>query len=102
MRGLLAQPSPVLPAPIQTEVLVDYLFQYDRQEHPFFSMALHMDSYDTTRARSTYGFLGITNLPSVQPPCIIDCKLDREISLGCTAGPFQEPPFPDFHLPPWG
>ena len=42
------------------------------------------------------------NKSALSAASVVVCKQDREISLGRTAGPFQEPPLPDFHSPPWG
>lgn len=89
--------------PINAQKLDRLLEGYDDNKRRFlvngFKFGFHVHFEGTLRSDPTK----FKNLKSaVEMPHIVDQKLKKELDSGRIAGPFDEPPFNNFHLSPLG
>ncbi|XP_033739602.1 uncharacterized protein LOC117326910 isoform X1 [Pecten maximus] len=90
-----------LPSPVKFNILQQYLTGYDVSK-----LALLQTGFTQGFSLQHQGirtFRDSKNLRSAEEnPQILQQKIDKEVSLGRIAGPFDSPPFQNFHISPLG
>lgn len=102
LTGASEEEIPPLPTPINVDILENVLL-----DHPNRDFVLRLCS--NLRYGADIGYTGprvprfSRNLPTaLAQPEIVTQNLATEIALGRVAGPFSEPPFPNFQVSPIG
>ena len=99
-------PSSLFNGPLPTPINVDRLegLLVDHPDHNFVRTLCH-----SLRHGADVGYKGprratfSKNLPTATAqPEIVSANLEKEVALGRVAGPFANPPFPNFHVSPIG
>ncbi len=104
-KGLDSKP-PTISKAIQTPIQVDLLEKHlENHPDPFFVSKLCRELREGARI----GYNGprvarnSKNLTTAfSKPEIVSANLEKEVKLGCTAGPFTKPPLPNFQVSPIG
>ena len=96
---------PALSRPLSTPIKVDKLQAY-LDGYPFRSRQYLIDGFrfgfsiDNVGPRSNCSSTNL--LSAITNPKVVDEKLDKEIQLGRIVSPFDNQPFPVFHISPLG
>jgi len=103
LTGASEEEIPPLPTPINVEILENFLL-----DHPIRDFVLRLCS-KVHRYGADIGYTGprvprfSRHLPTaLAQPGIVTQNLATEIALGRVAGPFSQPPFPNFQVSPIG
>ncbi|XP_069138816.1 uncharacterized protein [Argopecten irradians] len=99
--GVVRETVHNLPTPVKFDILKQYLGGYDSDR--LMSLQKGFEKGFSLQHQGERSFRESRNLKSAeQNPVILKQKIDKEVSLGRIAGPYDSPPFTNFQVSPLG